>query len=410
MKALTVQIGIFGRTNVGKSSLMNFILNQNISIVSELSGTTTDVVSKQMELTNFGPITLFDTAGINDRSVLGYARKEKTRKVFNFVDVILLLCEVEKFYEYEKYIIKNAKKNETPFIIVISKSDLQKPKHVFLKKIKKYTKNVMLFSVFKTNRDVFLNSLKKILNKILPDSYTTKYSVLKNILKQNDPIILITPIDLGAPSKKIIMPQIQILRDSLDLHAVSYVIQDTEYEFVLRNSIMPPKIVITDSQFVKQIASKTPKYVKLTTFSIIFSAEKSNIVEMAKGAAILNKLENGDKILIYEACTHHASIDDIGKVKLPILIKSYTKKEIIIDHKSGCDYPKNISNYKLIIHCGGCTLNRKNMLIKLADCMENKVSITNYGIAISVFCDVIEKVLEIFPLALKSYIKSLNSE
>jgi len=409
MKALTIQIGIFGRTNVGKSSLMNFMTNQNTSIISEVAGTTTDVVHKQMELNPLGPITLFDTAGIDDKSVLGKARIEKTQKVLDFSDIVILMCETGNFGSFEESVIEETYKRKTPFVILVSKIDLKPPDKIFLEKLKKYTKHILTFSAVNENRDTFLNALKKILLDVLPDDYAENYSVLRNIVRKGDTVVLVMPIDLGAPRGKIIMPQAQTLRHILDLNAVSCTVQDTEYEIALQNLKIPPAIVITDSQVVKQIATKTPDNVKLTTFSIIYAAYKSDIVEMAKGAAVLNSLEDGDKILIAEACTHHASIHDIGRIKLPNWIREYARKKIEVKYVSGQDYPKDITDYKVIIHCGGCTLNRKNMLSRLNKTIELKMPITNYGIAISVFHGVIEKVLEIFPAALSAYKENCKS-
>ena len=405
MKALTIQIGIFGRTNVGKSSLMNFITNQNTSIVSETVGTTTDVVHKQMELNPLGPITLFDTAGIDDTSVLGSKRIEKTQKTFDSCDIVILMCDSGKFGSFEESIVKEADKRKTPCVIVVSKTDLNPPGKIFLEKLKKYTKYVMLFSNVSGNRDDFLNALKKILIEALPDKYIENYRALRNIVKKGDTVVLVMPIDLGAPRGKIIMPQAQTLRHILDLNAASYTVQDTEYEIALQNLKTLPIIVVTDSQAVERIAAKTPDNVKLTTFSIIYAADKSDIVEMAKGATALNNLQDGDKVLISEACAHHASADDIGRVKLPKWIRKYSKKDLEVEYISGQDYPENIAVYKIIIHCGGCTLNRKSMLSRLNKAVEAGVPITNYGIAISVLHGVIEKVLEVFPEALSAYKK-----
>jgi len=403
MKALTIQIGIFGRINVGKSSLMNFITNQSASIVSSFAGTTTDVVNKQMELNPLGPITLFDTAGIDDISVLSDARIEKTNRAFDSSDIVMLMCEADKFGVLEENIIKEAGKKETPCIIIVGKTDLQKPSSKFLEEIKKYSKNVLTFSAIDSNRDDFLNALKKILVEELPDNYIESYLSLRNIVSKGDSIILVMPIDRGAPRGKIIMPQIQTLRHILDLNACSYTVQDSEYESALQNLKVKPVLVITDSQAIKRIAQKTPSDIKLTTFSTIYAADKSDIVEMAKGAAAIDNLKDGDKVLIAEACAHHASADDIGRVKLPKWIRDYSKKDLEIKYVSGQDYPKDISNYKVIIHCGACTLNRKAMLSRLDKAIIQRVPITNYGIAISVVCGVIEKTLEVFPEALRAY-------
>jgi [FeFe] hydrogenase H-cluster maturation GTPase HydF len=409
VKALTIQIGIFGRTNVGKSSLMNFMTNQKASIVSEIAGTTTDVVWKRMELNPLGPIALFDTAGIDDTSLLGSERIEKTKRAFDSSDIVILVCESGKFEDFEENIIKESEKRKTPCVIVVSKIDLKQPDDTFLKSLKKFTRHILLFSSVIGNRDAFLNSLKRFLLEVLPDNYIENYLSLRKIVKKDDTVVLVIPIDLGAPRGKIIMPQIQTIRHILDLHAASYTVQDTEYEMALRNLKKPPSLVIADSQAIKQVSAKTPKNIKLTTFSIIYAADKSNIVEMARGAAALNNLKDGDKVLIAEGCTHHATAEDIGKVKLPKWIAAYSKRNVEIKYMSGQDYPKNLKDYKVIIHCGGCTLNRKGMLSRLNKALETGIPMTNYGISISVFNGVIEKVLEIFPEALYVYKTTLKS-
>jgi [FeFe] hydrogenase H-cluster maturation GTPase HydF len=266
-----------------------------------------------------------------------------------------------------------------------------------------YSAHILQFSNIDSNRDVFLDDLKKILLEILPDNYIENYLALRNIIKKDDTVILVMPIDLGAPRGKIIMPQVQTLRHILDLNAASYTVQDTQYETALKNLKKTPSLVITDSQAIKTIAAKTPENIKLTTFSIIYAADKSDLVQMAKGAAKINCLKDGDKVLITEACTHHASKDDIGRIKIPKWIREYTKKDLTVKYVSGQDYPQDLSDYSLIIHCGACTLNRKSMLSRLNKAVKANVPITNYGIAISVFSGVVEKVLEVFPHALASY-------
>lgn len=404
MKALTLQIGIFGRTNAGKSSVMNLITNQKTSIVSEIAGTTTDLVYKQMELNPLGPVTLIDTAGTDDQSVLRKARVEKTEKAFDASDIVMLVCEAGNFGSFEENIISEAKKRETPVIIIVNKTDLQKPRNTFLEKLSAYSKNILqISSVDPAGRDNFLNSLKKILIDILPENYIEGYLALRDIIKEGDTAVLVVPLDSGAPKGRLIMPQVQTIRNILDLNAFAYTVKDSGYENALVNLKDTPDIVITDSQVVKEIVAKTPSKIKLTTFSTLFSADKSDIVEMAKGAAKLKKLKKGDRVLIAEACTHHAAKDDIGRIKIPKWLNEYAGEEISFDVASGQDYPKDLGKYKVIIHCGACTLNRKAMLSRLNKAVEAGVAITNYGIAISVFQGVIEKVLEVFPEALQVY-------
>lgn len=409
MQALTIHIGIFGRTNVGKSSLLNFITNQDTSIVSGIHGTTTDVVQKQVQLNPIGPTTMFDTAGINDKSSLSKARIEKTKKIFNMCDIILLMCESEQFNNFEQTIVKEAKERSTPLIIIIGKTDLQKPSNNFLEKLRMYSSNILQFSNIDSNRDDFLSNFKIAILEVLPEDHLKNHSVLKTIVKKGDIIVLVIPIDLGTPIGKLIMPQVQTLRHILDLNACGYIVQNNEYEDALKNLKKPPALVITDSQVVGEIERKTHKNIKLTTFSIINAANKSDIVQMAKGAARIASLKDGDKVLIAEACTHHASKDDIGTIKIPKSLKEYTQKKLITKHTVGQDYPQDLLDYKLVIHCGACTLNRKTMLSRFNKIILSDIAITNYGMAISVFKGVIEKVLEIFPEALSAYKNELKS-
>ncbi|MCL2144441.1 MAG: [FeFe] hydrogenase H-cluster maturation GTPase HydF [Endomicrobia bacterium] len=402
MKSLTVQIGIFGRTNTGKSSLMNFITGQNTSIVSEVAGTTTDLVYKQMELNPLGPVTFIDTAGINDMSQLGQIRTEKANNALDACDIIILLCEEDVFGGFEENIIKEAQKRSTPLFAVIGKTDIKQASELFKNKLRGFTPHILEFSI-KKDRDLFLDELKSFLIETLPENFIEDFSPLRRIIKNGETAVLVVPIDLGAPRGRLIMPQVQTTRSILDLNALVYTVKNTEYETALANLKNPPALVITDSQAVKEIVSKTPENIKTSTFSILFSAEKGDIVEMAKGAAKLKNLKKGDKVLIAEACTHHASCEDIGRVKIPKWLKEYTGQDIDFEIASGQDYPKDLGKFKIIIHCGACTLNRKAMLARINKAKEAGVAVTNYGIAISAFQGVIEKVLEVFPEALKAY-------
>jgi [FeFe] hydrogenase H-cluster maturation GTPase HydF len=402
MKALTLQIGIFGRTNTGKSSFMNFVTGQGASIVSEIAGTTTDLVYKQMELNPLGPVTFIDTAGLDDTSRLGAARTEKTAKALDCCDIIILMCEAGFFGDFEKNIAAQAKKRETPLIAVIGKSDINKAEEPFKNEMLKITPYILGFSI-KENRDTFLESLKKVLLESVPDSFIENFSALGSVIKSGETAVLAVPIDAGAPRGRLIMPQVQTIRNILDLNASAYIVKNAQYETALANMKNHPAIVITDSQIVKEIVSKTPESIKVTAFSVLFSAEKGDVVEMAKGAAKLKNLKKGDKVLIAEACTHHASADDIGKVKIPKWLKEYAGKDIEIDFACGQDYPQDLGKYKVIIHCGACTLNRKSMLARISKAKDAGIAVTNYGMAISVFQGVIEKVLEVFPQASEAY-------
>ncbi len=400
-KSLRLQIGLFGRTNVGKSAFLNMVAGQEVAITSTVPGTTTDVVEKTMELLPLGPVVFLDTAGFNDLSTLAQLRMEKTRKVFNRADVILLVVEPDIWNEYEEDILSQAEKNKIPVIIVVNKIDLKYPDDLFIEKIKEKTKIFILCSSMKLeNRDNYVNELKRCLMEICPDDFLNPPALIGDLLPSGGLAILIVPIDLEAPKGRIILPQVQTIRDALDNDAACLIVKEREYAHLLDNLKNPPDIVVCDSQVVLKMMADTPKNIKCTTFSILFARYKSNLVEAVRNVLIIDKLKSGDKILVAEACSHHPVEDDIGRVKIPRWLRQYVGGDLRIDVCAGRDYPDNLKNYKLIIHCGGCMFTRREVLVRFQQAKEAGIPITNYGVCISFLQGVLERALSPFPAAL----------
>ncbi len=405
-KSLRLQIGLFGRTNVGKSTFLNYITSQSVSITSSVPGTTTDVVEKSMELLPLGPVTFLDTAGIDDFSSLSIARFEKTKKIFDRADVFVLLVEPNKWNSYENKIAKLAKKKRAPLIVIINKIDLEKPAKNFINKIKSCTKNIVICSsVDKNNKDSVINEFKSQLIKICPDDFVNPPALVGDLLPSNGFVVMIVPIDLEAPKGRLILPQVQTVRDILDHNSSTVIVKEKEYTDLLNRFKSLPDLVVCDSQVVLKMVKDTPKNVPCTTFSILFSRFKGNLIEASKNACKIDDLKDGDKILISESCSHHPIQDDIGRVKIPRWLREYVKKDIRVDVCSGRDFPEDLNQYSLIIHCGGCMITRREMLARIQKAKQANVPITNYGVCISFLLGVLERVLSPFPLALKSFKK-----
>jgi [FeFe] hydrogenase H-cluster maturation GTPase HydF len=403
-KSLRLHIGIFGRTNVGKSSFLNLVSGQDVAITSPVAGTTTDVVEKPMELLPVGPVVFLDTAGLDDKSLLAELRLKKTYKIFDRSDVIVLLTEPGNWNEYEDQVAQEALKREVPFIVVVNKTDLQEPDTEFLTKVKAKTERIVLCSsIDLANRDQYLNALKKHVLDVCPDEFLNPPPLIGDLLPPGGLAILIVPIDLQAPKGRLILPQVQAIRDALDNDAAVMVVKEREYASILKKLKDPPDIVVCDSQVVLKMVADTPINVKCTTFSILFSRYKGDLIEAAKGAAVIESLKPKDKVLIAEACSHHAIEDDIGRVKIPRWLRQYIGGDITIDISSGRDYPDNLSEYKLVIHCGGCMLTRREMLFRIEKARQAGVAVTNYGVAVSVVQGVIKRTLSAFPAALDAY-------
>ncbi len=393
LRSMRLHIGIFGKTNVGKSSFINKITNQDISIVSEISGTTTDVVEKSMELLPVGPVNFLDTAGINDDSKLGAARLEKTLKVINRTDIAVLVCDYSGIDSYEKELIKKFDEYKIPFIIVVNKTDIQQPSDKVIEDIKTVTDNILITSTVSDNQIIY--KFKELVVKILPEDFVNTPKIVGDLVPERSTVILVIPIDKEAPKGRIILPQVQTLRDLLDCGNKVLSVRDTELKDALEELKNPPALVITDSQAFKKVSEIVPANIPLTSFSILFARLKGDLRAFIEGAKAIDNLQDNDKILILESCTHHAIEDDIGKVKIPNLLRKKTGKNLVIEHFSGHDFP-NISEYKLIIHCGACMTNRREILSRIIQANKANIPITNYGITISYCLGILNRAIEIF--------------
>lgn len=393
LKSMRLHIGIFGKTNVGKSSLLNRITNQDVSIVSDIAGTTTDVVEKSMELLPIGPVTFLDTAGINDSTALSTERIEKTMKIINRVDVAVVVCDYNGIDDYEKSLIEKFRELEIPFLIFVNKIDEKAPSNSVIEYLKSCTQNIILSSA-KTD-DMIVFKFKEELVKLLPEDFVNSPKIVGDLVPQGSTVVLVIPIDKEAPKGRIILPQVQTLRDLLDNNCVSVVVKESELKSAIENLKTPPSLVVTDSQAFKNVSEIVPENVPLTSFSILFARLKGDLKAFSQGAKAIDTLQDGDRVLILESCTHHAIYDDIGRVKIPKLLRKKTGKELIIDNISGHDFP-DISQYKLIIHCGACMTNRREVLSRILIASQKNVPITNYGICISYCLGILSRALRIF--------------
>ena len=396
LKSMRLHIGIFGKTNAGKSSLLNRITSQNISIVSEIAGTTTDVVEKSMELLPVGPVTFLDTAGINDATALGEKRLEKTMSVINRTDVAVIVCDFQGIDDYEKELIKKFEELKIPYLVVVNKID-EKPlsdvKFDEILKVVQDDKRILKTSV-KTDKDIVFR-FKDALVKLLPEDFVNSPKIAGDLVPPKSTVILVIPIDKEAPKGRIILPQVQTLRDLLDSDCPVYVVKETELKDALDNLKTPPSLVVTDSQAFKQVSEIVPENIPLTSFSILFARLKGDLQAFIEGARAIENLKDGDRVLILESCTHHAIEDDIGRVKIPRWLKQKTGKNLVIENFAGHDFP-DISGYALVIHCGACMTNRREVLSRILIAQEKNIPITNYGITISYCLGILPRAVKIF--------------
>lgn len=383
-------IGIYGNTNSGKSSLMNAILGQDISLVSSVEGTTTDPVQKAMELIPFGPILLIDTAGLEDKSELGKVRIKKSYDYLKRLDFSIYVID-GKNIDIETYKIwkKQVNKYNIGHIVVINKIDTLNKDEI--NNIKNLFENPIFISV-KENKGI--DKLKEELIKSLEQEEEDK-PIVGDLLPYGSKVVLVVPIDSEAPKGRIILPQVQVIRDCLDHGIKTYVVRDTELSQALTD-LKDIDLVITDSQAFKEVESIIPSDMKLTSFSILFARQKGEIRDFLEGTKKLDSLKPGDKILICESCTHNVSHEDIGRVKIPNMLKKIAGGDLIIDYKVGYDFKENVDDYDLIIHCGACMVNRKSILNKIEICKEKNVPITNYGMVIAYFTGILNRAVNIF--------------
>lgn len=391
LKSMRLHIGVFGRTNVGKSSLLNKITNQEVSIVSDIAGTTTDVVEKSMELLPVGPVAFLDTAGLDDETELSVQRIEKTMKVVNRIDVAVVVCDFNGIGKFENDLIEKFKELKIPYLIVVNKCDLA-PKSFHID-LKPELSNIIYTSVKKDEKIVF--KFKEALVNLLLEDFVNSPKIVGDLVPAKSTVILVIPIDKEAPKGRIILPQVQTLRDLLDNNCLSYVVKESELKDALDNLKTPPALVVTDSQAFKKVSEIVPENVSLTSFSILFARLKGDLDEFVNGARAIENLKDGDMVLILESCTHHAIEDDIGRVKIPNLLRKKTGKNLVIHNYAGHDFP-DIKDYKLIIHCGACMTNRREVLSRVLIANQNNVPITNYGVVISYCLGILPRAIKIF--------------
>lgn len=378
-------VAIFGNTNSGKSSLMNYILNQDISLVSDVMGTTTDPVKKAMELIGVGPILLIDTAGLEDTTVLGEMRRKKTMDVLKNTDVALFILDgsspdLNSFYRWKE----DAKKYNIHFIVVLNKSEIANIGIV--DSIKEKNKNVICTS---TVTGAGIDELKELIGELIKKEEEDK-SLIGDLVPYGGKVILVVPIDSEAPKGRLILPQVQLIRDCLDNGIKSYVVRDTELESAL-NDIKDVDLVVTDSQAFKEVSKIVPEDIKLTSFSILFARQKGDLKTFIQGVNAIRNLKKGSKVLISESCSHNVSHEDIGMVKIPNLLKKFVGEDIEIVHRMGNDFPEDIEKYNLIIHCGACMINRKTVINRVNICKEKSVPITNYGVVLAFLTGILER-------------------
>lgn len=381
-----IHIGIFGRRNAGKSSIINAITGQNLAIVSDIKGTTTDPVLKAMELLPLGPVVLIDTPGLDDEGELGELRIKKAYQILNKTDIALLVVDssVGMTLEDEK-ILSRIQEKRIPYLIVKNKCDL-------LSETCPSEEHTIFVSAANGKH---ISELKERIAALVP-SDETEIPIVRDLLKPGDFVVLVVPIDSSAPKGRLILPQQQTIRDILEAGAVSIVVKDTELKETLENLGKSPALVITDSQAFKEVAKIVPHEIPLTSFSILFARHKGDLSIVAEGAHAIEQLKNGDTVLISEGCTHHRQCEDIGTVKIPRLLKNYTQADLNLEFTSGTEFPEDLSKYKLIIHCGGCTLNEREMKYRLRCAKDQNVPITNYGTAIAHMNGILKRSLEPF--------------
>lgn len=389
-----LHITFLGKMNTGKSSIINNLFNREISIVSDFAGTTTDVNQKAMELLPLGPVSILDTAGIDDIGELGQKRVNKTLEALDRTDVAVIIFDNTGVKDCDIELFNNLKTKKIPIISIINKTDISLPSENDIKIIENNS-NHIIYASAKKDKDI-ASKIKLGLISVLDSEYIDTPTLLGDVVDKNDTIILVIPIDKEAPKGRIILPQVQTIRDILDNSAISVVCNVQNLKHTIDSLKNPPRLVVTDSQAFKEVSEIVPKNIELTSFSIIFAKLKGDLKAFVQGAKTIDKLQDNDKVLICESCSHHPNEDDIGRVKIPNLIKKYTGKNIIFEHTSGHIFPNDIERYKLIIHCGACMTNRREVLSRIEKASSKYVAITNYGVAIAKCLNILDRTLEPF--------------
>ena len=399
-KSLRLHIGLFGRRNVGKSSLLNAITRQTVSIVSPTAGTTTDPVEKPMELLPLGPVLFIDTAGVDDVGALGEMRVARTRQALDRTDLGVLVAEAGEWGEFEEKLLAELAERQTPTIVVFNKSDLGSPDPALLAKLKE-AKHRTVSTVASSGDGIA--DLRQALLEAAPAEAIEHPAILSDLVGPGEMAVLVVPIDKEAPKGRLILPQVQSIRDLLDGDAFCMVVKERELREALGRLTRPPRLVVTDSQVFLKVAADTPPEVPMTSFSILFARFKGDLVTQTLGALAIDRLQPGDRVLIAEACTHHPIAEDIGRVKIPRWLTQYVGGKLEIEHYAGHDLPGDLTQYKLVVNCGACMWNRRQMLSRILHCRQAGVPITNYGLTIAYSLGIFERALGPFPAALEAW-------
>lgn len=394
-----LHIGIFGRRNAGKSSLINAITGQDLAIVSDVKGTTTDPVKKAMELLPLGPVVLIDTPGLDDEGLLGQKRMEKALQALRQTDIVILTIPADAALDgLEKTLIQEAKKRGLPFFVVLNKTDLLADKKQIEEKEKEIAQALSIpldvIVAVSADKNEGIHALKEKLANGIPKEQ--ERPLIHDLLSPGDLVVLVVPIDSAAPKGRLILPQQQVIRDSLEVGAVPVVTRDSELAQALSSLGKKPRLIVTDSQVFGVVAKIVPKDIPLTSFSILMARYKGDLEVQIAGAKAIETLQDGDTVLISEGCTHHRQCDDIGTVKMPRWIKEYTGKDLQFAFTSGGEFPKDLSPYAMVVHCGGCTLPLQEMRYRISYGAKQEVAITNYGVMIAYIHGILPRVTEIF--------------
>ena len=398
-KGFRLHIGLFGRRNVGKSSLLNAMTRQSVSIVSDTAGTTTDPVEKPMELLPIGPVLFIDTAGIDDVGSLGQMRVERTHQVFDRTDVGVIVAAEGVWGQFEEGILDQLKQRQIPAIAVFNKIDLADPPADVIAELTD-AKIPIVRSAAVEGRGI--GELREALIAQAPEEFINAPAILGDLIPPGELAVLVVPIDLEAPKGRLILPQVQSIRDVLDCDSYCMIVKERELRDALDRLKRPPAIVVTDSQAFLKVAADTPPEIPMTSFSILFARCKGDLAEFVRGARTIDKLKSGDKVLIAEACSHHPIGEDIGRVKIPRWLQQYVGGELQFDTVQGHDFPANLGDYQLVVHCGGCMWNRREMLTRTLRCRAAGVPITNYGVAIAFSLGIFARALSPFPAAMEA--------
>ena len=406
-KSFRLHIGLFGRRNAGKSSVLNALVRQQVSIVSEVAGTTTDPVEKPMELLPLGPVLFIDTAGIDDVGALGQLRVEKTRQVLDRTDLGVLVVPSGEWTDFEEQLLGELRQRGVPAIVVLNKADLARPPAELLARLE--AAKVRALSTVATSGEGILD-LREALIAAAPEEFINTPPIVADLVPPGELVVLVVPIDKEAPKGRLIQPQVQTIRDLLDGDAYCMVVKERELRDALGRLTRPPALVVTDSQAFLKVAADTPPGVKMTSFSILFARQKGDLAQFVDGAMAIERLRSGDRVLIAEACSHHPIGEDIGRVKIPRWLQQYVGGKLEFGTMQGHDFPADLSQYRLVVHCGACMWNRREVLTRMLRCRQAGVPICNYGMTIAYTLGIFDRALAPFPDALEVYRKCLASK